>query len=214
MTTGFRQLALLLLFSLLAGCSCQDDNEQGLKYIENYIEIKSGVKFQDLMDQIEAQREDLRKYASIASEVSNEMSRLMESGDIESNGQLREYIDGLSEDQRNAPKNMTRIANDMSQSMSKAINVFAIQTAVMVVTEEVCGNPKAGERWKDLLFRVNAELTGKLPDSDTKKVESTFWSFLEIVATDLEDGNYDPPCDVQKENTRFMRYAKIVLDKT
>lgn len=212
MTHVLKAFPILLLFFLVA-CSSGDNTAQSLEYIENYVDQKSGVNFHELMDTIENQRNELKRYAAIASEVNSEMDRIMaESGGVGSNSKLKAYIDGLSEEQRNAPQKMSLIANQMGQSMSKAIDVFAIQSAVMVVTEEACNNSKAAEQWQDILFKVNAELTGKLPESTTKQTEQTYWSYLDTVATDFESGVYSPSCEAQKQNTRFMRYANIVLN--
>lgn len=198
-----------LLVLLLTGCSSSESDQSGVEYIQSYIDAQLGFDYAALIETVESQREELIRHAAIASRVNREMDLLLL--DPSGRSKLKEYVGSLSEDEKVAPTEVARIANEMRPLMAKAFEAFSVQMAVMTVTEEICGKPKAAEKWQDLLIRVSSELEEKLPQIALEEIEIRYFRHLDSTAKDYENGAYKPSCSAQMENTDFLDFSELVL---
>lgn len=194
---------------LLTGCSSSESDQSGVEYIQSYIDAQLGFDYAALIETVESQREELIRHAAIASRVNREMDLLLL--DPSGRSKLKEYVGSLSEDEKVAPTEVARIANEMRPLMAKAFEAFSVQMAVMTVTEEICGKPKAAEKWQDLLIRVSSELEEKLPQIALEEIEIRYFRHLDSTAKDYENGAYKPSCSAQMENTDFLDFSELVL---
>lgn len=198
-----------LLVLLLTGCSPSESGQSGVEYIQSYIDAQLGFDYASLTETVESQRQELVRHAAIASRVSREMDLLLR--DPAGRSKLKEYVEGLSEEEKVAPTEVARIANEMKPLVAKAFEAFSVQMAVMTVTEEVCGKPKAAEKWQDLFIRVNSELEEKLSERALEEIDNKYLRHLDSTAKDYENGTYKPSCSAQMENTDFLNFSELVL---
>ncbi|MDI9243594.1 hypothetical protein [Marinobacter sp. CHS3-4] len=206
-----RTFSSVFLALVLTACSSSESDENGGEYIQSYIDAQLGFDYAALMETIENQRQELLHQASIASRVNREMDLLLR--DPAGHSKLKEYVDGLSEEEKSAPTEMVRIANQMKGPMAKAFEAFSAQMAVMTVTEEICGKPRAAEKWQDLFIRVTSKLNEKLSQASLEKAERNYLRQLDSTAKAYESGTYKPSCSAQLENTEFLYFSELVLNE-
>jgi len=206
-----RTFSSVFLALVLTACSSSDSEENGGEYIQNYIDAQLGFDYAALMETIESQRQELVRQAAIASRVNREMDMLL--SDPAGHSKLKEYVDGLSKEEKSAPTEMARIASQMKGPMAKAFEAFSAQMAVMTVTEEICGKPRAAEKWQDLFIRVTSELDEKLSEASLEKAERKYLRHLDSTAKAYESGTYKPSCSAQLENTGFLYFSELVLNE-
>lgn len=201
----------VFLALMLTACSSSESEENGVEYIQSYIDAQLGFDYAALMQTIESQRQEFLRQAAIVSRVDREMDLLFQ--DRANHSKLKEYIDGLSEEENSAPTEMTKIAHQMKGPMVRAFEAFSAQMAIMTVTEEICGKPRAAEKWQDLFIRVNSELNEKLPEAPLQNAEKIYLRLLDSTTKDYETGTYKPSCSAQVENTEFLYFSELVLNE-
>lgn len=204
-----RTFSSVFLALTLTACSSPDSRDNGGEYIQSYIDAQLGFDYAALVEKIESQRQELIRQAAIASRVNRKMDMLLR--DPANHSKLKAYVDGLSEEEKSAPTEMTRIANEMKGPVAQAFEAFSAQMAVMTVTEEICGKPRAAEKWQDLFIRVTSELDEKLPEASLEKAEKEYLRLLDSTAKAHESGAYKPSCSAQLENTELLYFSELVL---
>jgi len=197
---------LLFLFSLIWTTGVLANDQHDSDYIQKYVDSKIGFDNDAVIYEIRAQQNALARQLRIGSRVNSDMGdvpqRLSTAGGRK---ELETYIDGLTEEERNAPQEVQLIVARMKKSMTASFEASSVQLAVMTVVEEGCGRPELAARWQELFFRLISDMQGKFSNSAVARVEKAYMSNLDIAATEYESGAFTPSCSAELENKEFLR---------
>lgn len=203
---------LVLLSGLIWTTESFANTERDLAYIQSYIDSKVGFDADALMKELQGQRIELTRQLSIGARVNREMDRISDRLTTErGRKELEKYVGGLSDEERNAPQNVYRIATNMKNTAAKLFESLSVQLAVMTVLEEGCGRSESAASWQELFFRLVSDMNGKFSPSTITGVDEAYMLNLDAVATEFESGSFAPSCTAQLENNENLDLAKELL---
>lgn len=203
---------LLFLLSLIWTGESLANTERDLAYIQSYIDSKIGFDTDALIKEIKGQKMELTRQLRIGARVHREMGNVSERLSTTSGREeLEKYVDGLNEEERNAPQKVQQIAASMKKRMAKLFEALSVQLAVMTVIEEGCGRSESSENWQELFFRLISDMKGKFSPSTIARIDEAYMSNLDVAATEFGSGSFAPSCTAQLENNENLDRAKKLL---
>lgn len=133
MSLCIRKMLLVSLGFLWMSCGSANDG-RGVDYIQGYIDSKIGFDSDVVIEEIKTQQRELARHASIASRVNREMVAVQDHLSTPgSRAKLQEYVDGLSEEERNAPDKVQEVVASMKQSMETLFEALSVQLVFRLV---------------------------------------------------------------------------------
>lgn len=203
---------LLVLFSLVWTCGSFANTDRDLAYIQSYIDAKVGFDTGALVREIKGQKIELTRQLRIGARVHREMGHVSERlSTTRGREELEKYVDGLNEEERNAPQKVQQIAASMKKRMATLFEALSVQLAVMTVIEEGCGRSDSAENWQELFFRLVSDMKGKFSPSTIARIDEAYMSNLDVAATEFGSGSFAPSCTAQLENNENLDRAKKLL---
>ena len=203
---------LLFLVGLTWTTGSFANTEGDLAYIQSYIDSKVSFDTDALVKEIKGQKMELTRQLSIGARVNREMDSISDRLTTKrGRKELENYVNGLSDEERNAAQKVYEIATNMKKNLAKLFEALSVQLAVMTVIEEGCSRSESASSWQELFFRLVSDMDGKFSPSTIVSVEEAYMLNLDVAATEFESGSFDPSCTAQLENNENLDRAKKFL---